>query len=297
MKYQIISDGSCDLAPDVVKENNLKIVPFYVSFDDKNYYKEIEELGIRDFYQRLIDNPGVYPKSSLPSVQDYIDAFTPYVKAGTAVICICITQKFSGSFGSATNARQVLLEQYPDARITVIDAMCNTVLQGQLVLEAVRMQKAGMDYDAVVANLERIRPTGRIIFTIGSVDYLKAGGRIGKIAGIVGTNLRIKPIITLKEGGITPSGVAISREKSKQRVIAQVKQYFEEIQDTPDHYSLRIGFGYDIEEAIRFEKELVASLSSYSSVRHIKISQIGATIGVHTGPHPIGVGLLKKYDV
>ncbi len=95
--YHIISDGSCDLPKELAEEKNITVVPFYVSFDDKNYLKENVEIGIRDFYQQMVDRKGVYPKSSMPSTQDYVDVFTPYARDGMPVICICITTKFSGS--------------------------------------------------------------------------------------------------------------------------------------------------------------------------------------------------------
>ena len=75
--FQIISDGSCDLPPELALKKHIRVVPFYVSFDNKNYQKEIEEIGIREFYQKMVDNPGVYPKSSLPFIRDYYDAFGP----------------------------------------------------------------------------------------------------------------------------------------------------------------------------------------------------------------------------
>ena len=108
--YHIVSDGSCDLPPALVREIGVTVVPFYVSFGDENYQKEIEEIGIREFYQKMVDNPKIYPKSSMPSVQDYVEVFEPLVREGKPVICICITTKFSGSMQSALNARQMLLE-------------------------------------------------------------------------------------------------------------------------------------------------------------------------------------------
>ena len=84
--YHIISDGSCDLPQELVKEKNITVVPFYVSFDDENYLKENVEIGIRDFYQQMVDRRGVYPKSSMPSTQDYVEVFLPYAKDGIPVI-------------------------------------------------------------------------------------------------------------------------------------------------------------------------------------------------------------------
>ena len=85
MDYKIISDGCCDLEKEIIEQYNLRIIPFYISFDEETYYKEIEEIGIREVYERMVGNPDVYPKTSLPSVQNYIDVFTEYVKEGTKV--------------------------------------------------------------------------------------------------------------------------------------------------------------------------------------------------------------------
>lgn len=85
----------------------------------------------------MIDNPKVFPKTSMPSVQDYLDVFEPIIKNRDDIICICITTKFSGSYNSAMNAKNMLLDDYPDAKIEIIDATVNTVLQGMLVEEAV----------------------------------------------------------------------------------------------------------------------------------------------------------------
>ena len=129
------------------------MVPFYVSFDGETYVKEKEELDVREFYQKMVDHPQVFPKTSMPSVQDYYDVFEPLVKEGTAVICICITQKFSGSMQSATTAKDMILEEYPDAKITVIDATVNTVLQGLFVLEACRLKDQGLEYDRIIETI------------------------------------------------------------------------------------------------------------------------------------------------
>ena len=143
-KYRIVSDGDCDLPVEMVKELGIDVVPFYVSFDDTNYYRENIDIGIREFYDRMVNEPTVFPKSSMPSIQDYMDVFEPIVERGEAVICICITMKFSGSFQSATQAKQMILEEHPDAEITIIDSTLDTVCQGIYVLEAVKMWEKGI---------------------------------------------------------------------------------------------------------------------------------------------------------
>lgn len=299
MNYQIVTDGSCDLPVELAKEKNLLVVPFYVSFDDQNYKKEIAEIGIRDFYEQMVQNPKIFPKSSLPPVQDYVEVFEPLVKKGIPIICICITTKFSGSMQSALSARDVLLESYPDARITVIDATVNTVLQGQLVLEAVRMQEAGWTYEEVINRIEEIKSTARIFFTLGNMEYLQHGGRIGKLSGLAGSLLGIKPLITLKEGEIFPSGITRSRKKSLEKVLELMLAYLQETGKDIHAYNLALGYGYDIKECEEYREYFLSTVNSTlkSSTpltkEDVPLYQIGATISVHTGPYAIGIGIIE----
>lgn len=295
--YQIISDGSCDLGKELAKQLDVQVVPFYVSLDEKIYQKEIEELNIRDFYQFMIDHPKIFPKTSLPSVQDYIDVFQPYVDKKIDIICICMTTKFSGSYNAAINAKMILEEKYPNCQITVIDSMINTVLQGMLVEEASWMQKDGYSYHEVIDKIEELKTTARIFFTIGSMDYLVHGGRVGKLSGIATGTLGIKPIIVLKEGEIFNAGLARGRKKSIQKVITQLIQYFENHFLNPYDFYICTGYGYDKQEADHFRDQVEQELKSHfpSFNQKLDVRQIGATIGVHTGPHPLGIGIIKKY--
>lgn len=292
--FQIISDGSCDLPPELAEKKHIRVVPFYVSFDNKNYQKEIEEIGIREFYQKMVDNPGVYPKSSLPSIQDYYDAFEPYAREKIPVFCICITTKFSGSMQSALSAKELILEDYPEAVITVMDATVNTVLQGLLVLEAASMQESGAGYEETIARIKEIRSSGRIFFTVGNMEYLKAGGRIGKVAGAAGALLGIKPIITLKEGEIFPSGIGRVRKKTMLKTIDLLLAYLHERAADISHYSIAVGYGYDRAEAGEYRELVLERLRGEYGEVDLPVYQIGATIGVHTGPYPIGLGIVEK---
>ena len=294
-RFHIITDGSCDLDPQLAKAKNVTVVPFYVTFDDEHYMKEIEEIGIRDFYQQMVDNPKVYPKSSMPSTQDFIDVFTPFAERKTPVICICITTKFSGSYQSAMNAKEMVLEEYPDAEITVIDSTINTVLQGLYVLEAVSLRDSGMSYEDAVKRLEEIKSTGRIFFTVGDMEYLKHGGRIGKVAGVAGSVLGIRPVITLKQGEIFPSGIGRSRKSTTSKCIDLLLNYLKETNAGFEHFSINIGFGYDRKEAEEFRDKTLQILHENGyEIEDIPLFQIGATISVHTGPYPLGFGIVEK---
>lgn len=298
-QYQIISDGSCDLPSDLAEEAGIGIVPFYVSFDEKNYLKEIQEIGIRSFYQQMVDEPNVYPKSSMPSVSDFMDAFIPYVESGIPIICICITTKFSGSMQSAVNAKQMIQEKYPDSKITVMDATVNTVLQGVFVLEAAKMREAGLSYEDTIKKLDEIKKTGRIFFTVGNIEYLKHGGRIGKVTALAGSVLGISPVITLKEGEIFPSAIGRSRKKTSDKTIDLLLNYLKENDGDIQDYSLAVGFGYDQQEAYEYQERVIERLHGKGyeiSKEELPIRQIGATISVHTGPYPLGLVIIKKWN-
>ena len=292
-KVQIVSDGSLDLSREITNAMDIEVVPFYVSFDGETYKKEIDELDIREFYQEMVDHPDVFPKSSMPSVHDFYVVFEKYVKENIPVICICITEKFSGSLRSATTAKDMILEDYKDAKITVIDSTVNTVLQGLYVKEACRLRDQGLGYEEIVEAILPIRETGRIFFTIGSIDYLKHGGRIGKLKGLAASALKIKPLITLKEGEIFNSGITRNRVKSMKKVVDMTEEYLDEVNAKPGEYSFCIGYGYDYDEALQFREMLRDMVRERLGINEIGIYQIGATIGVHTGPYPLGIGIIK----
>lgn len=293
-RFAVISDGSCDFSLEEADRSAVTLVPFYVSFDDKTYRKEGVEVGVRDFYEEMVRHPGVFPKSSMPSVDDYIQVFRPFAEAGTSVLCICITSKFSGSYNCAVTAAGILREEFPDSVLRVMDSRVNTVLQGEVVREAVRLRDEGCDLDEAWQRLEAVIPTGRIIFTIGSMDYLRMGGRIGKVASVVTGALGIKPLIVLKEGEIFPAGIFRSREKGKARLVELTRRHLLSCGDEIGDYRFVVGYGYDLEEAKAFRDDMLAMLKELCGLQSLGIYQIGATIGVHTGPYPIGVGLLKR---
>lgn len=293
MNFQIISDGACDLLPEYTDAHNVLVVPFYVTFDGTNYVKEGTGISHDEFYQRMAQNHEI-PKSSLPSTGDYIDAFMPSVKAGIPIICICITSNFSGSYNSACMARQTILDDYKDAQIAIIDSALNTMSEALLVHEVVRMRDNGLSFSECVHKINDIKTTGRIYFTVGSLEYLIKNGRIGKLASIAGDKLGIQPLIVMKDGDITLAGATRSRKKAKSSIIKLLQKYISDANINVKDYTFLVGTGFQLEEADEFTKELEDTLN----IQCADIpSRIGTTIGCHTGPYPLGVALLKKYDV
>lgn len=297
MAYAIVSDGSCDLPEDVVRERNIRVVPFYVTTDGSNYVKENVDISKSAFYTWMVEHPGQFPKSSMPPAADFLEAFREAARAGEDVICLTITRKFSSCLETARTAARLLAEEYPDRRVEVIDSTVDTVLQGLVTLELCKLRDAGFDFDESVRRIKDILPSGRIFFTVGNLDYLRAGGRIGKLAGVAGALLGIRPLITLKEGEIFPSGITRSRKKSMDMVGRLAEKYVTETFRSPDDYAAAIGYGYDYAEGEVFRDVIATHLAAIGHAPTLPIFHIGAAISVHTGPYPLGFGIVRKADL
>ena len=295
--FDIITDSACDLTPDTARQLGVEVVPFYVSLDGEHYRKEGTEIAVRDFYQFMVDNPSAYPKTSLASIEDFEQTFRAHAEAGRAVLCLVFTSKMSGCVGSARNARDLVLEDFPDARIEVIDSAAATVTESTMVENAVAMRDAGCSLDETVTWLEAEKATNQIFFTVGNLDYLIKGGRIGKVTGRAANMLGIKPMILFKDGEIFSGGVARGRQKSFEKALEQLMNYLDAHGGTPDDYRITVGYGYDADEGKRLWMQTRAALLARypGSACEVELLQIGCTIAVHTGPYALGMGVMRRW--
>ena len=290
--YKIVSDSACDLSKEYLEKHDVTIVPLSVSFDGETYYRDGVDITRDECYQRMVDDPKLFPKTSLPSVESYADVFRSFVEQGFPVVCFTITTLFSGSYNSAINAKSLVLEDYPDANICVIDSKQNTVTQALLIDQFVRMLEDGLSFEEAMSKLDALMASARIFFTVGSLDYLKMGGRIGKVATAATGKLGVKPVIIMKDGDICLGGIGRNRNKLKNSVLQVAKKYLDE--NNKDNFIVSVGYGYDKEEGFEFMKEVESTLDvKLDSETNVAIGIVSA---VHTGPYPIGLGVIRKYE-
>lgn len=293
--FQIISDGSCDLSLEQQKEAGIAVVPFYITLDGNTYRKEAEELSVHDFFEYCVQNPECYPKTSMPSVQDYIEAFTPFLDQGKDILCYCITKQFSGSVNSAITAKDLLKEDYPDRRILVVDSTLVTGLQGLLLLELSAYAKQGHSLQETFERGEEIKKNAAIFFTTENLYYLAKGGRIGKLTELAIRSLNIRPIVCFKEGTLHPMGISVGRQNSFDKLTEIARKTIKERNLDLSHYTFGYGWGYDKEEAGPFFQQIRSLFDDlFGTVPEFVQIQIGSTIGVHTGPYPVGFGFMEK---
>lgn len=290
--FQIFSDGAADIPKQIAKQYNIFIIPFYVSLDQKTYQKEIEELPLSTFYNAMIEQ-NLFPKTSLPPVQDYINAFSAVLEKGKDVICFTITDTLSGSFQSAMTAKEILQEKYTENKIYIENSWAATGSQYLIVREAARMQQAGYDIDAVHEYVQKAKVDSRIFFVVGTLTHLEKGGRIGKVAALSGSILNIKPLIVLGNGEINKAGIARSRKKAMIKLSELTKNYIEQNHFAISDFTFIIGTTNTPEEAEPFSEILQSNIENMDMIEPF---QIGATIASHTGPMTLGICANKKFE-
>ena len=290
--FEIFSDGAADIPKEVAEKYHITIIPFYVSLDQKTYQKEIEELSLNLFYKKILEE-NIFPKTSLPSVQDYINAFTPALEAGKDILCFTITDTLSGSFQSAVSAKEILKENYPNAVIYIENSWAATGSQYLLVREAARMAQSGYSLEQVHDYVEKTKKDSRIFFVIGTLTYLQKGGRIGKVASVSGSILNIKPLIVLKDGEINKAGVVRNRKKAMIKLSELTKNYILQSHLDETDFVATIGITNDETEIAPFTEIIQKSLPNFPLLQPF---QIGATIATHTGPMTLGICIVKKFE-
>lgn len=291
-RFLICCDSSGDIPDKLVEQYGIRMIPFYVSFDKENYQKERVEISVESFYEKM-NAEKIFPKTSLPSIEDYKAVFEETLKKGLDVLCICLSQKFSGSYQAAVNARNIVLEEHPEAKIAVIDSAWATSSEGLYILQAAKMQEAGYSFEDTVDKLEEIKTKGRIAFTVDVLDYLQEGGRIGKAAALAGKMLNVKPLILMKDGELIPYSNVRGRKKALEKIVEMTKEYFDETGENPRDYEFVMTQCEALEEALKVQEKVEEQLG-------IKMQYdpflIGTTIGTYTGPKVVGICLIKKYN-
>lgn len=285
----LISDTSCDLPDSLVTRFNITRVPFYVSFDETTYYKEIKELSLPDFYKKMREDK-VFPKTSLPSINDYVETFMPHVKEGKSIICVCLSSYFSGSYNSAVNARELILENYKDAKIEIINSLNATGGQGLLVTEIGRMIEDNLEFEQIIDITHALIEEARIFFYVDTLDYLEHGGRIGKASALLGTMLNVKPIIYLEKGQLYPIGKVRGKKKAVLKVSQLVKEY---VGDFENNYQYMSGHADSPNDALTLLESLQDTINADT---YTDFFFIGTTIGVNTGPDTCGICVIPKYE-
>lgn len=275
MKTIIITDSSCDLSCNYISENNLEVIPFPFSIDGREYIDDFgKSLSYKDFYNELRN--GAVPSTSQISAYMFEQVFKKYVSEGNAVIYIGFSSGLSQTFNNSILARNIVLEEIPEADITVIDSKSASVGLGAIVFYANEMLKQGKSKDEIVEWVESNKLKSNHWFIIDSLDHLKRGGRISAASAAVGTMLDVKPLLSVDDEGKLN---VVKKTRGRKKAIRELLYELQNIKN-PEKQTIFINHGDCIKDAEQL-RELVLS---EVNVKDVAINYIGPIIGSHTGP-------------
>ncbi len=289
MDIQIVTDGAADITKEEGLKRGITVIPFYV-YNERNIDAAFS--GVTELYEEMVKKPKDIFKTACPSPEEFIKPFREAIERGMGVICVTITQKFSGSYSSAVLARAQILEEFPNAKICVIDSQMNSALQGLFVNEIEKMARADLSFDEIVARAETLIPNGKIMFTVGNLDYLRTGGRIGALRYVITKTLSVRPLITMQDGDIKSGGLGIGVHGAMKKVVSNVADFFARTGDNMEDYNFVVGYGADRSLGERIAELFRKAFPQFSG--ELPIRQITEVSAVHTGPSTVGFGFLKK---
>lgn len=295
-RFHIFSDSCCDLPKDYCNEHEVGVIPLYVAFGDGVYKRDFYDFTYHEFYQRMRDNPGDFPKTSLPGIEDYAKVFRPLAEAGEEILCLCMASTMSGSYNSARLAAEEIREEFPEAAVEVVDTKALTLFQGLLVREAVRLRDMGKSLKETVEILEQAKGAGGAFFTIGDLSYLNKGGRIGGLVKLAAVGLGLKPVILFRDGAISLSTITRKRKKSLTELARQAAAFLRKSASRLEEYHLQVGYGLsraDGEELLAVFQEALRAVG-FSPEPALELTQIGTLVGAHNGPDLMGIAFLKS---
>jgi len=276
-KIALITDSASDISVELLDENKIKLLPFKVIYSDGEYEDRID-ITPQMMYERLKEE---IPTTSLPSIEKIINTFKEAINEGcTHAIIITISAAFSGTY----NAVRLVCEDFPQLQTFVFDSKTLTMAEGAMVLETAKLIKDGKSFKEITEILPTYREKIDLFFTIDTLEYLKKGGRIGKVAGTVGELLNIKPIITVAEDGTYRTAAKVRGSKQSVSKLTEIfKGYLEK-----GKYKAWILDGDGMDKV----QNLYETIKDLDNVVECTISgTIGPALGVNTGPGLVGLAI------
>lgn len=276
---KVVSDSTADLNQSIVDEYQIEIVPLKVHFGEEEFLDWVEMRG-EDFYQKLTLSD-ILPRTSQPSPAEFVKTYEE-LGPNETIFSIHISSGLSGTYQSAMMAKNML----PDRDIHVINTRLASMAHGGIVFEAARAVKAGRSKEEVLKVINTLKSNLKVYFVVDTLEYLQKNGRIGRAQALLGSLLKVKPILTLKDGIVTPKEKARGRGKAVNRIIEICKEEF----TTEKLVNAFVLHSNAPEEALKLQEKVIENFN----VEEIAISSIGAVIGTHVGPGTLGVVMYHK---
>jgi len=274
-RLRLVCDSTADLDRAYAAELGLTVVPLRVIFGEDELLDGVE-ISTAEFYQRMRVDPH-HPHTSQPTPAEFEAVFRRLGEEAETIICTTISAGLSGTYSSAMQAREAL----PDLDIRVVDTESVGPCHTAAVRVAVTLRDRGASADQVLAALERLRRTQKLVFTLETLEYLRRGGRIGGARALLGSILNIKPILTLVDGKVE----AMDRVRTYPRALERL---VEEVRSATERWGKTTVFA--AHAASPEQAEAVAERVARITGEKPGIVEVGAVLGCHAGPGAFGIG-------
>jgi len=279
MAVRIVTDSLSDITPEFAKELGIDVVPVYVRFG-KEVFRDRIEMSTDEFYRRLVQGD-VFPTTTQPSPGDFLEVFKRLAKETNEILVVTLSSKLSGTYQSALQAKSLM--EGEKCRIEVIDSLKVIMGLGLIMISAVRAAKAGASLDQLVDLVRKAIPSSHSVMFFDTLKYLAKGGRIGKAQGLLGSLLAVKPILTLKDGEVTP----LTRVRSR---TAGLDYLYKFVASFAKIGGLAVEYATTPAEA----EQLASRLGALYPKDHIIRATVSPVIGTYVGPHVLSVSVLEE---
>ena len=278
MSVRIVTDSTSDISPALAAELGVSIVPLSVVFGE-NVYKEGVEISHDLFYERLQKSKDL-PTTSAPSVGDFLETYREVLKETDEIVSIHLASKLSATYENACQAAAVLADE--GAKIDVVDSQAVSFGISFMVNVAANAARAGASTEEIRKLLEPMADRTHIFVVLDTLEYVRRGGRIGRARAFLGTIMRVKPILSIRQGEVHPEERVRTRRHALDRMFQLATSY-------PNIEEIGVAYSTNAEEAEEMRSRLQEALDGVK----VQMTRLGPVIGVHGGPGTLGIGILE----
>jgi len=273
----IVTDSTADIPPEVARELSISIVPLYVRFGGE-VYRDGVDLTADEFYSRLATNRKL-PVTSTPAPGEMAEVYDRLAEQADGILSIHVSSRMSAVYEVATQARDQMKRE---CRVEIVDSMAGAMAEGLIVIAAAKEAQKGLGLDEVADVARQAVPKAHVRMCFDTLEYLRKGGRIGRAQALLGSVLKVNPIIGVREGEVQPFG----RERSRARAIDRLYEF---VKSLPRIRELAVEHASAPDEA----EALAQRLDEVFPRERIYITRVSPAVGVHVGPNVIAVSVLE----
>jgi fatty acid kinase fatty acid binding subunit len=268
----VVTDSTSDIPPAMAKSLGIEIVPLSVRFGDEVFLDRIE-MSQDEFLDRLKATSEL-PKTSQPPITAFEEVFRAGIESGRDVVCITVASNLSGTFNSA----RLAADSVDPARVTIVDSKTVSMSLGWCAIEAVKAANDGKDTKEVEAAANSAIARGQLYAVLETLDYAHRGGRIGRASHLIGSMLSIKPILTVREGEVTP----LERVRTWRKAVERLGEI---ARSHAPLSGLAVAHAGSPEDA----EQLADGLSDLVPTDRLIFTDVGPVIATYAGPGAVGV--------